>query len=217
MAKIELSLKSNIGLITASGMFSFKLSEIELTPIIARIVHNFYYHYSHSIASIAKSIWTAHKDRTHVHELLCTAYDMEDAWREKNQGRTLLLKLCNPHSLDIVPINQIVTMQVPSQLELRNKLACLSEEEFESTPYFKSIRSTMIQFCGGECQTRINDVQCGKTEDLVVHYMTRENARGKEHMHYKSDLTIICRDCQMRHYAGDPSGELCRKVGIRIV
>jgi hypothetical protein len=198
-------------------MLGFKLSESDLTPLIARIAHNFYNNHSSSIASIAKSIWTEHKDRTHVYELLSTALDIEESWREKNTARTLVLKLCNPYSFDIIPMRDIMNLTVPSELEIRNKLVCLTEDEFKTTPYFKAIKSTMIQYLGGECQTRINDVQCGRTDNLDVHYMTRENARGKEHLHYKSDLTLVCDDCLRRHYAGDPSGELCHKVGIRIV
>ena len=214
---IELSLKSNIELIVATSMLRHKLSETELHPIIGRIAKNFYYHNSADLAVIAQSIWSEYKDRKHVYRLLSLAYEMEERWRQQHTSRMILMALANPHAFDIVPMRSIHELSEPSLLELRNKLAHLTDGEFKTTPYFKAIRTALIQFCGGECQTRIRDIQCGRTDDLEVYYLSREHARGQEHIYYKKDMTTVCRDCLIRHQLGDPSGEVCHKVGIQII
>lgn len=198
MAKIELSLESNINLITASGLFGYKLKEAELTPLVSRICKNFYNHYSEDLAHTVLGIWHEHLDRKNVHAVLVIAHAIEIEWRQKNPLRFTVLSMCNPHSFDPVSYNQLLALNPASEIEIRNKLSCLSEADFEATPYYKCIRSTLSSYCGGKCMMRISGIPCESTQDLTILYLSREHARGLEHRHHKEDITIVCQDCKER-------------------
>lgn len=199
MAKIELSLKSNIDLITASGLFGHKLKESELTPLVYRISKNFYNTYSDQLAHTALGIWNEHHDRKHVHKILTIAYDIESEWRDKNPSRFRVLCMCNPHSYETVPFSELLSLSTAQEFEIRNKLSCLSEEDFEKTPYFRVFRSNLISHAGGICLMKINGISCGSSEELTILYLNRENARGMEHRHGKEDCTVVCKNCHTRY------------------
>jgi hypothetical protein len=198
MAKIELSLKSNIDLITAGGLFGYKLKESDLTPLVKRISKNFYYHHIEQLALTAFGIWNEHHDRKHVHRILDIAHDMETDWRSKNQLAFVTNYCCNPDSFDPISFAILARMQAPTLNAIRFKLSALSEEDFRTTPYYKCVRSIVASHFGGECPTRINDIPCGATQDLHIHYMNRDHARGQEHIYYRTDLTVACPDCLAR-------------------
>ncbi len=198
MAKIELSLKSNIESIVASGLFGYKLKESELTPLVYRISKNFYNTYTDQLAHTALGIWGEHHDRKHVHKILTIAYDIESDWRDRNQTRYKLLCTCNPYSYDTISYNDLLLLNPQLELELRNKLSCLSDEDFRTTPYYKVIKTKMLQHCGGQCMMRINGVQCGATQNLELFYVNLEHARGLEHRNWREDCTIVCEDCAIR-------------------
>lgn len=215
-SKIELSLESNINSIIASGLTGYKLAEKELDPIIIRIAKNFQYHYCKELADTAVSLWNASQDRKHVHSILSTTYEIEMDWRSKNAIRSMLKTLTNPHSYEPIPFSYLLSLNVPSEIELKSSFQSMSDPDFRSTPYFRSVASTTIQFYGGECQTRINDIQCGRTRELSVYYLSKRYERGLEHRHYATDLTVICKDCLIRHQGGDESGEVSHKMGISV-
>lgn len=198
MSKIELSLESNINLITADGMFGFKLKESELDTIIHRLSKNFHNHYSAELANTAQSLWITSQDRKHVHQIFSTAYDIEMEWREKNPLRSLVKVITNPHAYEVVSMTQLLSLPVPAELEIRSLLDALTEDEFRKTPYWRCVNSVTLQLYGGECQVRINDIQCGRTSTLSSEYLNIEAVRGLLHRNYRSDLTVMCEDCRIR-------------------
>ena len=215
MSKIELSLESNINLIVSQGMFGYKLKVEELDKLIHRLSKNFHNHYCQELSSTALSLWMESQDRKHVHRILSTAYDIELEWRDRNKLRSLLKVISNPHSFDVVSINQLLTLPVPTELELRDLLSVLTEEDFRKTPYWKCINNVALQLYGFECQVRINGIQCGRSQDIESEYLNLESVRGLLHRNYKSDLIAVCSDCKARGRIVAGSGAHSHKVYVQ--
>lgn len=215
MSKIELSLESNINLITAQGLFSYKVNDTEIGVVIHRLSKNFYNHYCMELASTALSLWLESGDRKHVHKIFSTAFDIEMEWRGKNQLRALLKSITNPEAYDVVSMTQLLSLPVPTEIELRDLLAVLTEDEFRRTAYWRCINTTTLQLYGFECQVRINGIQCGRAQELSAEYLNTECTRGLLHRNYRGDLTAVCGDCRIRGNFVGNSGAISHKVYVQ--
>jgi len=196
MAKIELSLRSNIELITASSLFQHKVQDSEMGVIIHRISKNFYAQHSYELGAIALSLWTASRNRPHTRQILVVAYELEHEWRAKHQSDAFILIASNPYSYDTISIAGLEAL--PSLTPLQAQLNQLKDEDYFRTPYWRAVNTAVLQHNGFECQVRIQGTQCGNTKDVEAVYLSLDSARGTEHTTYKNNMAVMCEECRIR-------------------
>jgi len=198
MGKIELSLRSNINLLTAAGMFGFKVPTAELDYIVHRISKNFHAPNSTALATTALSLWITSKDRAHAHQILTVAHDIETEWREKNSIRSFIHIASNPYGYDVVSLAEINNLPKPAKESLKAQLKVLKDEDFFKTPYWRCVNTAALQLYGFECQVRIQGTQCGSSRDVEAVYVNLESERGEEHVTFRNDTAIMCEECRIR-------------------
>lgn len=193
MAKIELSLESNINSILAKGFLSgYKIPQPEMDALVLRIYNNFYSPHGEAVAREARYLWKTLHDREIVHRLFTVAYQIESEWREKNKTQTFIKIVTSTTAYEHVPLNQILNAPPHLIHSIKSIFSTMHRSEFEKTRYWDTVKTATLQHFGFECQATVGTIPCGCQSGLYVVPRTEIIVQGTEHESYKEDLTVLC-------------------------
>lgn len=193
MAKIELSLESNINSILAKGFWSgYKIPQTEMDALILRIYNNFYSPHGEAVAREARYLWKTLHNREVTHRLFTIAYDIESEWRLQNKAKTFINIATSTQAFEHVTLQQLLACPPSIIASIQEVFKTMHRADFERTRYWDTVRTAAIQHFGGECQATIGPVPCGHQIELYVVPRTDSIIQGTEHLDYKDTLTVLC-------------------------
>lgn len=193
MAKIELSIESNINSLIARGMFTgYKIRKEDIDALVFRIYKNFYSPHGEAVAAEARYMWKTFHDRDATHRLFTVAHTIEQEWRAKNRLRTFVCITTSQHAYEHIPLQSLLDCPIPTLHEIQNIFKTMHRTDFESTRYWHTVKSATLQHLGHECQATVGNIPCGIQVDLHVVPRTDDIVQGTEHMTYKDTLTVLC-------------------------